>query len=212
MNKKLLVIPTIVLSSALLLTGCTGGKSATPDKVPTNQQTASSSASGNAGYVAPPKDLSSNYKGYYYSPTTVVPDAWEYYKSTGATTYKEDPSLRTTSGKDWDEARGDNKNFQKFDKLYGEVMSDVEQSALNISTYLENHKSASTDEIKNTKDLVINRYPNLGNTKVEKDESTGFYFVIFTVKDGSAKDASAYGILVPQKGITPDFNQPNTSK
>lgn len=212
MNKKLMIIPTIVLSSALLLTGCTSGNTE-PGSVDSSNPSSSSSSSdpsgkptGNAGYIAPPNDLKADYKGYYYAPSTVVPEAWEYYKSTGATTYKEDSSARSTSPSDWDSARSDQKDFQRFDKMYGEVSSDVEQSALKVSSHLEANSSASVEEL-NNKELVINRYPELGKTVVEKDSSTGFYFVIFTVSGGSAKDTAAYGILVPQKGITPDFSE-----
>ena len=213
MNKKLMIIPTIVLSSALLLTGCTSGKTE-PGKVGSPNPTSSSSSTstdpavqptGNVGYVAPPSDLNEDYKGYYYGPTTLAPESWEYFKSTGAKTYKEDPSIRSTTANEWDKARTNDTDLATFDKLYGEVSSDVEQSALNISTYLEQNKDESVDNLTNNKELVINRYSNLGTTTVEKDTSTGFYFVIFKLNGGSAKGAPAYGILVPQKGITPDF-------
>lgn len=214
MNKKLMIIPTIILSSALLLTGCTSGKSE-PGKGGSPNPTSSSSSAdpsngeitqptGNGGYVAPPAELDDKYKGYFMAPTSTNEEAWSYYKSIGATTYKEDPATRSTTAADWASARSDDKSFDKFDKMYGEVLSDVEQSALNISSHLEKNPSASLDEISNS-DLVINRYKNLGETTVEKDSNKGFYFVIFTINDDKS---GGYGILVPQKGVTPDFNAP----
>lgn len=214
MNKKLMIIPTIVLSSALLLTGCTSGKSepgkdGSPNPASSSSSTGPSSGettqpTGNVGYVAPPAELDDKYKSYFMAPTSTNEEAWSYYKSIGATTYKEDPAVRSTTASDWASARSDDKNFDKFDKMYGEVLSDVEQSALNISSHLEKNPSASLDEISRS-DLVINRYENLGETKVEKDSNKGFYFVIFTINDDKS---GGYGILVPQKGVTPDFNAP----
>lgn len=214
MNKKLLIIPTIILSSALLLTGCTSGKTE-PGKGGSPNPSSTSSVAPDVsdqpieGYVAPPENLKADYRGFYMAPTTVNEVSWGYYKNAGATTYKEDSSVRSTTESEIASARDDMKNLGKFDKMYGEISSDVEQSALNISSYLETNKTATVDDINNNKDLVINRYTNAGSTVVEKDSATGFFFVIFTMN--KAKGAT-YGILVPQKDITPDFETGTSSQ
>lgn len=212
MNKKLLVIPTIVLSSALLLTGCTGKQS--NNNIPTNQPSTSSSSSlapeesssqspVNSGYVAPPSELKDNFKGYFNAPSITEGVEWEYYKSIGAKTAKEDPSPRSTSLDDWESARGDKDHPENFDKIFGEVTADVEQTALNVSAYLEKAPTSTLDDINSHKELMVNRYEQSGSLAIQKDDKTGFYFVIFTLKNGKE---SGFGILVPQKGITPDFN------
>lgn len=213
MNKKLLVIPTIVLSSALLLTGCTGKQA--HNTAPTQQPSASSPSSSstpeegssqapvNLGYIAPPKELKDNYKGYFSAPSITEGVEWEYYKSIGAKTAKEDPNARSTSLDEWESARGDTQHPENFDKIFGEVTSDVEQTALNVSSYLEKAPTSTLEDINSHKELMVNRYEQSGSTAIQKDEKTGFYFVIFTLKNGKE---SGFGLLVPQKGITPDFN------
>lgn len=211
MNKKLLVIPTIVLSSALLLTGCTSGKSE-PGK--TGAPNPSSSSSSNvitdtssqpiSGYVTPPAKMDANYKAFYMAPMTLDEESWAHYKEIGAKTYEEDPATRPTTKTDWEAARDDKKDFNRFDKIFGEVTSDIEHSALNVSHYLETKPSVSIDELNSNKELLINRYTNVGEMKVEKDSNTGFFFITFKMKEN--KDAPAYGILVPQKGVTPNFD------
>jgi hypothetical protein len=208
LNKKLVLIPTIVLSSALLLTGCTSGNS-DHSRDPQNPITSSSAPSNTSsaepivegGYIAPPSEMADENKAYYFAPTTVDEVSWSYYKSIGATTYKEDPTSRSITAKEWQSTRENDR--QKFDQIFGENTSDVEQSALNISSYLENNPTATVEEINNNKHLIINRYDKAGSMTVRKDSKTNFYFVAFDLNDS---DETGYGILVPQKGITPDFN------
>lgn len=203
MKKKLAIIPTILLSSALLLTGCNSG----------NSEPQPSSSSAPAGeevtaappatfkYVAPPADMDEKYKAYYFAPTTVDEGSWAYYKIIGSTTYKEDGAARATTLAEWDAARADQENFQKFDKMYGEVTSDVEQTALNISGYLKENSDANLEQINGKKDLIVNRYDKVGKVVVEQDAKSGNFFAIFTPEGGG----EGYGVLVPQEGKTPDF-------
>lgn len=211
MNKKLMIIPTIVLSSALLLTGCTSGNSNDPNTQP------SVSASDMADpvdvpqpdapkYVAPPADMDEKYKAYYFSPSTLNESAWAYYNIIGAKTSAEDSAARSTTIEEWEKTRTDESNTQAFDKMYGEVNSDVEQSSLKVSEYLKNNSDATVEELKDNKDLLINRYNKVGTMAVEQDAKTGLYFVTFSLLEGAGEGSSGYGILVPQEGKTPDFS------
>lgn len=207
MNKKLLIIPTIILSSALLLTGCTSGNPGDSATVApnTSSEMADMPQPNTPKYVAPPEEMEEKYKAYYYAPTTTDVYAWAYYDAIGSTTYAEDSAPRPTTLAEWEEAQKDDTNIQKFDKLYGEVTSDVEQTALRVSDYLEKNSNTNFDEVSRNKDLIINRYEKTGKVEVKQDEKTGLYFVVFTLAEGSSEDAQTYGVLVPQKDKTPDF-------
>lgn len=206
MNNKLLIIPTIALSSILLLTGCVSGNSEqqqNPSASSSSSTNIDSSNQGDVEYIAPPEKLDDKYNGYYYAPTTVNEEAWSYYKSVGAKTYKEDPSNRSTGEKEWNKARSDNKDYAAFDRMYGEVSSDVEQTALNVSAYLETNPETTVEDLNKNSDLIVNRYKELGSTVIEKDSETGYYFSLFIMKKSEL--GVGYGILVPQKNITPNF-------
>jgi hypothetical protein len=218
-KNKLVIIPTIVLSSALLLSGCTSGGNNGGNNGSQNPTSSSASASDTTtdtqaspvpveGFVTPPANMTADYKAFYMAPTTTDPEMWGIWKNMGATTYKEDPAARSTTADEWNKARDNKTDFKTFDKMHAENTSDIEQSALNVSAFLEKKPSASVDELNNNKDLIINRYPNVGSMKVEQDNETKFYFVVFRMTEGSA----TFGILVPQKGITPDFSAATSSK
>lgn len=198
-TKKLLLIPALILSSAILLTGCTSNNNAAE---PTPSVTAADTNQVVPGYVAPPQEMAENYKAYYFDLMTTNESMWSYFDLIGATSYKQDPTPRSTTVDEWVAAEADSNDSQKFDKMYGDVASDVEQTALNVSSYLEQNPTATIEEVKNKKDLIVNRYESVGSTSVEQDPTTGHFFSVFTVNE--AKGAG-YGILVPQTGKTPDF-------
>lgn len=219
MKKNLALVPAVLLSSALLLTACSSGNPAANNN-PSNPSSSTSSSNSQSaapgsspaptliqGHVDAPQDMTREYKSFYHSPSTLSPEGWEIYKPSGATTYLEDPAERATTSSDWSAAKSasmsSKENLQKFQKMAGEMSSDVDQSAVNISTFLEKNPSATLDSIKSDKSLFINRYPNVGVTDVFQDSSTHFYFVIFTPKDNKL---APHGILVPQAGKTPDFD------
>lgn len=214
MNKKLIIIPALVLSSALLFVGCNlkndnygelpnsnSSNSSTP--APTLADTTPDGMPVYDGYIAPPSDLEDKYKGSYFAPSTLDAEAWSVYKEMGATTYKEDASVRSVTDKDWADAAANRKDSDDFIKMYAEVNSDVEQTAVNVAAYVKENPSATLEEINGSKGLIINRYDKAGKTVVEQDAKTNFYFVIFSLNnDGNG----GYSILVPQEGITPDFS------
>jgi hypothetical protein len=200
------------------LTGCTGnnGGGNNGSQNPTSSSTSAPSDSSSAqetpvpveGFVTPPANMTADYKAFYMAPTTTNPEVWEIWKNMGATTYKEDPAARSTTADEWGKARDNKNDFKTFDKMHAENTSDIEQSALKVSAFLEKNPTASLEEINSNKDLIINRYPNVGSMKVEQDNETKFYFIVFRMTEGSA----TFGILVPQKGITPDFDAPTASQ
>jgi hypothetical protein len=215
-NKKLSLVPAVLLSSVLLLTACSTGSPATnnnanPPASPSASASANSPAPSSAsspapsvaptviqGYVAAPTDMTKQFKAFYGAPPTLNDQNWAVYKNAGATTYKEDPAERSTTSSEWAASRADARK-----KLVGEMMSDVDQSATNVSAVLASNPSSTLDSIKADKSLIINRFPNVGTTDVYQDSSTGFYFVVFSPKENIMPN---HGILVPQKGKTPDFN------
>lgn len=203
MNKKLAIIPTILLSSALLLTGCNAGNSEpqpSSSSAPAEEEVTDAQPA-TYKYVAPPAEMEEKYKAYYFAPTTLDEGAWAYYKIIGSTTYKEDGAARATTVTEYDAARTNTENTQHFDKMYGEVTSDVEQTAMNVSGYLAENSDANLEEINGKKDLIVNRYGKVGKVAVEQDAKSSHYFVIFTPENGG----EGYGVLVPQEGKTPNF-------
>lgn len=217
MNKKILLIPTLTLSAAILLSGCTGGNSnenpigsptpsassstseITPSPSPT--ETSEEDVEVVSDYVAPPEGMEAKYHGFYFNPAIEEEGSWEYFKNIGAKLYEEDPAPRSTTVEEFRALMGDQKNLTAGDKVYGEYFSDVEQTALNVSEYLKKNPKATTEELNGNEDLIVNRYEKMGSIVIEKDSSTGFYFSVFHMND----QAPGYGIIVPQKGITPDF-------
>lgn len=210
MNTKLMIIPTIVLSATLLLTGCNAGNSnenPSPSPTATDMTDPVDIPQTDAPkYVAPPAEMEEKYKAYYFSPTTLDESSWAYYNIIGAKTVNEDSAVRSTTVEEWEAARTDQNDTQTFDKMYGEVTSDVEHSALKVSEYLKSNSDASLEEINGKKDLIVNRYSKAGTMIVEQDSKTGFYFVVFSLVEGDGEGSEGYGILVPQEGKTPDFS------
>lgn len=209
MNTKLMVIPMIVLSASLLLTGCNAGNLNENNPSPTASDIADPVDIPQANapkYVAPPADMEEKYKAYYFSPTTLNESSWAYYNIIGAKTVNEDSAARSTTVEEWEAARTDQNSTQAFDKMYGEVTSDVEQSALKVSEYLKSNPDVSLEEINGKKDVVVNRYSKAGTMAVEQDSKTGFYFIVFSLAEGAGEGSEGYGILVPQEGKTPDFS------
>lgn len=203
MNKKLLAIPTVLLSVSLLLTACSGGgddKNIAPTNAPTSNNQTSTQEPIVGGYQAPPTDLQVDFKAYFSAPSTVLPEAWGYYSSIGAKTFQEDPAPRTIDAKQLEEKRTSNQ--QESDKVFGEMMSDRDQTSLKATALLKANPKATIEEL-NGKDIIINRYTNLGSTQIAQDKSTGFYFVVFTAKDSPRLNG---GVIVEQEGITPDFH------
>lgn len=209
-KRKLVIIPTILVSSALLFTAC-GNDSEPKNESPSSSSTVSSAPE----YVAPPSNLEEQYK-QYVSPITITDEAaWSMYKDLGATTYEEDPSKRSTTPEDWKAAQeasremNDVQKMNDFNLMFGEVKADIDQSALNISAFLAQNPEATLDDVKAQEGLLVSRHEKLGTLKVEQDSSTGFFFVILISEDEQIQ----LGQMVPQKGITPDFaatNQPAT--
>lgn len=209
MNTKLMIIPTIALATSLLLTGCNSGNSNENNPSPTASEVADPVDIPQADapkYVAPPADMEEKYKAYYFSPATLNESAWTYYNIIGAKTANEDSAVRSTTAEEWEAARADQNNTQGFDKMHGEVTSDVEQSALKVSEYLKSNSDASLEEINGKKDIIVNRYSKAGTMAVEQDAKTGFYFIVFSLAEGAGEGSEGYGILVPQEGKTPDFS------
>lgn len=199
---KLLIVPTILLSSTLLLSGC--GANEDGNK---NSPTSSSASAPETmpGYVAPPSELSDRYKSFYGAPQTLTEEGWASYANLGATTHKEDPSDRSTTLDDWKAAQvgaQDGTNVTDYTKMFGEMTSDLEHSTMNVSEFLAANPDATLDTINATEGLLVNRYPNLGATKVEQETKTGFYFVIMTFDN--LEEGMEMGLIVPQEGITPD--------
>ena len=212
MNKKLMIIPTILLSSALLLTGCTSGNS--NDGKDTQPSATSTDTSDLVDlpqpeapkYVAPPAEMEEKYKIYFFSASTLNESAWAYYSIIGAKTSAEDSAARSTTIAEWEAARTDQGNVQAFDKMYGEINSDVEHTSLKVSEYLKTNSDATVEELNDNKDLIINRYAKVGKMAVEQDSATKLYFVTFALLEGAGEGSAGYGILVPQEGKTPDFS------
>lgn len=95
-----------------------------------------------------------------------------------------------------------------FGKIIGEMNSDLDQSAVNVSGFLAKNPSANLESIKADKSLIVNRYPNVGTTDVYQESATGFYFVVFTPNE---KNIGIHGIIVPQEGKTPKFDDQTPS-
>lgn len=156
-------------------------------------------------YDAPPSELSDRYKAFYGTPQTLTEEGWEIYANMGASTHIEDPSARSTNLDEWKAAQEGAQSGTKvveYTKLFGEMASDLEYSTMNVSAFLAENPDATLDTLNETEELLVNRYPNLGDTKVEQEPNTGFYFVVMTFDN--MEEGIETGLIVPQTGITPE--------
>lgn len=224
MNKKLALVPAIVLSSALLLTACSSGASnntntpansstsSAPSSAPANANVVNPSASAAptaiAGYVAPPQTLGSDYKQFFRAFSTNDPRLLDAVKASGATTAKDDSSTRPMTVSEYESMKTDAKQRPQLIKTNWEIQSDYETTAQNVSDALKKNPNASLDGLKADKSLIVNRYSNVGSMNIEQDNETKFFFVIFRVNDQNFKGVPM-GVLVPEAGKTPDFAHTN---
>lgn len=212
-NKKYL-LPVLAVSSILLFTACSAGDDNNNDKT-SSPSASSTTAEGNGGpendnpsdladgYVAPPESMDPELSLYFQQPRISIPENWEMYASTGAKTYEEDSSIRPLTMTEWNGMR-ESGDSGAISRIFGEVFYDAEYSASKVSTYLQENPEATLEDIKAQTDLVVNRYPNLGNMEVVQDEESGYFFVILYGADKELMPTIS-GSLVVQEGITPTF-------
>lgn len=207
-NKKYLV-PTLLISSALLFTGCSSNDESQAADTPSSSSSASPSETFTGdtqlaeGYVAPPEGMDSELSLYFAAPSISTEEGWGMYKDAGAKTYEEDPSTRNLNMDDWIAMR-DSSDAQQSTIIFGEVFYDAEYSAKKVSEYLAANPEATMEQLASQPDLIVNRYPGLGSMELTQDESSGFYFVLLKGLNPDVMPTIS-GSLVQQPGITPDF-------
>jgi hypothetical protein len=201
-NKKLLFLPITLLTTTMLFAGCT--QQSTPDPTPVPSASSTDELDDSqivTGEIEIPDSTSAEYEKYTQKFQTTSEFGWEYPNAIGAKKYTDDPTKRPTNLKNWQDVRGDNSDagITKFDIMYYELLSDVEESALKVSTYLAENPEATLKTIPD--DLIITRYDKLVKNVVKQDKSSNFYYVVAQPLEGG--NEITIGAVVPQEGITP---------
>lgn len=192
MKHKLYLIPASFLVVSIALTGCTNPTEPTP--VPSNSvSTPDDSSTGAPTTPAPestdeavdPSELSGANSDYI-----TTGEAWGVYASVGAKKNSEDPTERSTTPEEYLQF-GDIDDIQR---VFGEVFSDAEETAMNISKLPNIAEITSVDQVPSS--VILNRYPNLMSTRILMD-TAGTIYVISESKDQDKTLVASVRVLKP---------------
>lgn len=200
---------SLLLAATLGLTACGGEESAaSPSETSAVPQTSSSPEMTMPEAVLAPEAAGEELSRYFGPKVTLDPETFLGHQF-GGKTYDEDPSPRTTTAAEFEEMRQDLQDggplSSAWNVVFNETANDAEVSARNVSAYLEANPGATLEDLQAQKDLVVNRYPNLGTQKVVQDKGTGYFVVVLYANDMEFVQPTYAGSLVEQPGITPDF-------
>ncbi len=176
MKHKFYLIPTALLVTGIVLTGCTNYPEPTPNDA-TPSVSAPATPDDSAEVTPEPLPDSSetaNPEDFVNVTTEYITEGetWVYYSQVGAKKPSEDATPRQTTIEDYKALGGEP---EPTSKIFGEVFADAETTAINISQLPNVTEIRSVDEIPAS--VTVNRYPNMMDVRFLVDEIGGIYVI-----------------------------------
>jgi len=172
-NRKLLLLPAVLIASTLTLAGCTADNNTNPtvdpNPVPTTSET--STATPPEGLPGPGETPDPETMATITNERSIAdPETWQFFADSGATLPADDPAVRETTAEEII-----NVDPAQLNEVFGNLTADVEQSAVNVENWIRENNATVTTAGDVPGELLVNRYPNATETYVIVDTAGGVY-------------------------------------